>query len=107
MTEVGRHPRGTPLPQPFQGHWVDPQSPDWRLEIDGGVVICGGIDSGHDFFDLKEIDGALLVDFGIDDQAVEAIDSYTRDKLTNLVVDPGGKLHGYNLKWASTFERAQ
>ena len=100
-------PRFTPkdeLPAAMQGHWIDPVD-GATLEIAGSDACFRGALVNYDWFEIEEKSGALCVNFGVDDPADE--DSFVRDNLTGLVIDPEGQFHGFNAKFGCTFVRAE
>jgi hypothetical protein len=93
------------LPDEMQGRWIDIDDPDGLLVVDGFDVSYRGQAVRHDHFSVSRIDGALCVDLGID--ATESEDAFARENVTNLVIDPDGAFHAYNVTFASEFERAE
>jgi hypothetical protein len=92
------------LPSAMQGAWIDPN--------DGATLVVSGSDARfqdapirYDWFEVEEKSGALCVNFGIDDPARE--DSFARENLVGLVIDPDGNFHGFNTKFGCTFVRNQ
>lgn len=79
---------------------MDPEN-GATLIVDGDRVVFQGNPVRHDWYEVEEIDGALCVNFMVDDS--ERVDSFARENLTNLVIDPEGRFHGYNTKFACTF----
>ena len=104
MTDAVRHELDQPLPAEMQGRWIDVEEPAAEMVIDGSSVIYCGQAVEHDHFMVSQVDGALCVDLGIDD--ADRLDSFARDNVTNLVIDPDGNFHAYNVKFAAQFERA-
>ena len=104
MNEMDRHYRPAKLPDALQGSWNDTETGNKELLIEGFDVSYRGVAVRHEWFELKEIDGALCVDLGVDDAALE--DQFQRENLSHLVIDPDGHLHGYNSKFAVQFARA-
>jgi hypothetical protein len=94
------------LPDEMQGRWVDIADPG-DLVVDGFDVSYCGQPVKHDYFTVSHIDGALCVDLGINATDIESEDTFSRENVTHLVIDPDGALHAYNVKFASTFERAE
>ena len=86
----------------MQGRWID-------SEDGSDLVVCGfnvtyrGQDVAHDFFVVEEVDGALSVNLGVDDPDRE--DSFQRENLAGLVIDPEGTFHAFNTRFGATFER--
>jgi len=99
------HRRPTPLPAPMQGRWQEADDASGVLVVDGFDVSYRGIAVAHDHFRLEEKAGALNVMFGVDDPARE--DSFVRENLAGLVIDPEGQLHGWNTRFGATFERVE
>ena len=87
----------------MQGRWRDIDD-DYELVVDGFDVSYQGVPVRHDFFEVVQEDGALTVELGIDDASQE--DSFQRENINGLVIDPDGQFHAYSVKIASTFERA-
>jgi len=96
------HRRPTPLPAPMQGRWQDVDE-GCALVVDGFDVSYRDIPVAHDFFHVTETEGALTVSLGVDDPQRE--DSFQRENIAGLVIDPEGRFHGYNTRFAATFER--
>jgi hypothetical protein len=97
------HRKPTPLPALMQGRWQDTEDPDGVLVVDGFGVAYRGKAVAHDFFRIAEQDGALSVTLGVDDAARE--DSFARENITGLVIDPEGQFHAWNTRFGATFER--
>jgi hypothetical protein len=95
------------LPDEMQGRWIDIDDPDGQLVVDGFEVSYRGRAVRHDYFTVSHDEGALCVDLGIDATDDEAQDTFARENVTNLVLDPEGAFHAYNVKFASEFERAE
>ncbi len=93
------------LPDAMQGQWADVDEPGALLVIDGFDVSYQGRAVRHDFFTVSNADGALCVDLGIEAADDASLDSFASDNITNLVIDPDGDFHGYNVNFASQFER--
>ena len=106
MSNPIRFDLSQPLPAEMQGRWVDVCEPDSELVVAGSQVSYRGMPVRHDHFVVDRIEGALRVDLGIDDTDLERADSFARENVTSLVVDPEGRFHAYNVKFASQFERA-
>ena len=104
MTEALRHELDQPIPAEMQGRWIDVEEPGAELIVDGSSVTYRGQAVWHDHFTVSQVDGALCVDLGIDD--ADRLDSCARDNVTNLVIDPEGNFHAYNVKFAAQFVRA-
>ena len=104
MTEAIRHELDQSLPAEMQGRWVDVEEPGAELVIDGSSVTYCGQAVQHEHFVVSQVDGAVCVDLGIDH--ADRADSFARDNLTNLVIDPDGNFHAYNVKFAAQFMRA-
>ena len=94
------------LPEAMQGRWVDVDDPDGVLIVEEFDVSYLGQPVRHDYFTVAQIDGALCVDLGIGASDVETADTFARESVTHLVIDPEGAFHAYNVKFASEFERA-
>lgn len=97
--------RDAPLPVEMQGRWADVDDPTSELIVQGGEVFCFGKAVSYDYKLVGTDNGALTVSLKINDQAAE--DDFQRANITELVITPEGDLHGYNVKFASQFERAQ
>ena len=97
------HRRPTPLPAPMQGRWLDVADVGGVLLIEGFDVSYRGVAVTHNFFRIAEQDGALNVTLGVDDPTRE--DSFARENLTGLVIDPEGQFHAWNTRFGATFER--
>ena len=93
----------TALPEAMQGSWIDPDDDEGTLDIDGAYVAYRGSNIAYDRITVEERDGALCVDFHVDDSDRE--DSFSRENLTGLVIDPEGDLHGFNTRFATSFVR--
>lgn len=89
----------------MQGRWQDPEDADGVLTVEGFDVSYRGMSVAHDFFRIEEADGALNVTLGVDDPARE--DSFVRENLAGLVIDPEGQFHAYNTHFGVTFERGE
>lgn len=98
------HRRPIPLPAPMQGRWQDVADAGGVLVIDGFDVSYRGVAVAHDFFRIEEEEGALNVILGVDDPVRE--DSFVRENIAGLVVDPEGQFHAWNSRFAITVERA-
>jgi hypothetical protein len=94
------------LPDEMQGRWVDIEDPDGVLVVDGFEVSYRGHAVRHDYVTVSQEDGALCVELGIDATDTAAVDTFARENVTNLVIDPEGTFHAYNTEFASEFERA-
>lgn len=92
------------LPAAMQGHWVDADDGS-TLEIAGSDARFQGALIKYDWFEVEEESGAICVNFGVDELARE--DSFVRENLTGLVIDPEGQFHGFNTKFGCTFVRAE
>lgn len=88
----------------MQGRWRDIDDGS-ELVVDGFDVSFVGNAVRHDFFILEEEGGALSVTLGIDDPAGE--DTFQRENLTGLVIDPEGQFHAFNTRFGVTLERAE
>jgi hypothetical protein len=101
MSQVGRE---APLPDEMQGQWVDANDPSYVVEICGGEVTYGG---GRSEYDWKKItrqdDGALVVEFGVDDDAQD--DAFARQSVNGLAMTPDGEFHMWNVKFACQLVR--
>jgi hypothetical protein len=97
--------RGAPLPEAMQGRWIDVDDPSGELRVEGGEVRYRGNPVDYDFKVVGEEDDALTVDLKVNDPARE--DTFQRENITGLVIDPEGDLHGFNVKFASQFVRAE
>lgn len=75
------------------------------LVVDGFDVSYRGVAIAHDYFTVEELGGALTISLGVDDPNRE--DSFQRENLTGLVIDPAGEFHGYNTRFGASFERAE
>jgi len=95
------------LPDEMQGRWVDIDDPDGVLVVDGFDVSYQGQAVRHDYITVSQAKGALCVDLGIDATGIEAEDAFASENVTNLVLDPEGAFHAYNVNFASQFERAE
>ena len=102
---IGEFDRDASLPEPMQGRWKDIDDPAGELHIDGGEVCYRGSPVDYDYKILGEEDGALTVDLKVKDAARE--DSFQRENITGLVIDPEGDFHGFNVKFASQFVRVE
>ena len=100
---IGQFDRNSPLPEPMQGQWLDIDDPSGELHIAGGEVRYRGAAVDYDHKVVAAEDGALTVDLKVDDAARE--DSFQRENLTGLVIDPEGNFHGFNVRFASQFVR--
>ena len=87
----------------MQGRWQD-ISDSTPLVVEGFDVFYRNMPVAHDFFRIEDKDGALNVLLGVDDPARE--DSFMRENLAGLVIDPEGQFHGWNTRFGATFERA-
>ena len=94
------------LPDAMQGHWVDTEDAGSDLVIDGFDVVYQGLPVRHDYIRIAHIDHALCVSLKIDSADDSAIQDFTRESLTELVIDPEGTFHAYNVKFGASFERA-
>jgi len=100
MSRLGRE---APLPSEMQGQWVDPEDPSFVIEISGGEVTYGRHRSEYDYKEIIHRDGALIVEFGVDDEAKE--DNFARASVIGLVMTPDGELHMWNMKFACQLVR--
>ena len=100
--QVGRE---VPFPEPMQGEWIDIDDPSGELHIDGGEVSYQGSAIDYDYKLIGHEEGALTVDLKVNDPARE--DTFQRENLTGLVIDPQGDFHGFNVKFASQFVRPE
>ena len=98
--QIGRE---VALPEPMQGEWIDIDDSTGELHIDGGEVRYRGKSVDYDYKVVGQDDGALTVDLKVDDPERE--DSFQRENLTGLVIDPEGDFHGFNVRFASQFVR--
>jgi len=73
--------------------------------IYGGEITCFGKTVNYDYKEVTEGSGALIVSLKIEDSSAE--DAFQRVNITNLVIDSEGRLHAYNVKFASTFVRPE
>jgi hypothetical protein len=89
----------------MQGRWQDVADAGGTLVVEGFDVTYRGAPTAHDFFRIEEKDGALNVILGVDDPARE--DSFLRENIAGLVIDPEGQFHGWNTRFGATFERAE
>ncbi len=87
----------------MQGRWLDVDDGS-ELVVDGFDVRFQGQPVRHDFFVVDEDNGALAVTLGIDDVAGE--DTFQRENITGLVVDPEGEFHAFNTRFGVTLARA-
>ncbi|WP_369026425.1 hypothetical protein [Qipengyuania sp. RANM35] len=86
----------------MQGRWRDPDD-GALLVIDGFNVLHRDQSVAHDFFNVEEDEGALIVTLGVDD--VKREDSFQRENVAGLVIDPDGTMNAYNTRFGATFER--
>ena len=100
MSRLGRE---APLPAEMQGRWVDSEDSSFVVEIRGGEVAYGGTPSEYDHKEIVHRDGALVVDFGVDDEAKE--DDFARVSVNGLAMTPDGELHMWNMKFACRLVR--
>lgn len=87
----------------MQGHWLSPDGE--KLVVDGFDVTYRGQAVRHDHFTVEQQDGALVVDLGVDDASRK--DSFQRENVTGLVIDPDGEFHAFNTRFGSSFERVE
>lgn len=87
----------------MQGRWLDVADSS-ELVVEGFDVRFQGQLVRHDFFVVDEDDGALAVTLGIDDASGE--DTFQRENITGLVIDPGGEFHAFNTRFSVTLARA-
>lgn len=92
------------MPAEMQGRWVDIDDASAELVISGGEITCFGRVVEYDSKTIKEIDGALTVTLGVNDET--RLDSFQRSNITGLVITPEGDFHAYNVKFATQFVRA-
>jgi hypothetical protein len=100
---MSRSGRAAPLPDEMQGKWVDSEDPSYVVEISGGEVTYGGGRSEYDWKEVVHRDGALHVEFGVDDEAKE--DDFARGSVNGLVITPDGELYMWNVKFACELVR--
>jgi hypothetical protein len=100
MSRLGRE---APLPDEMQGQWVDSEDPSFVVEISGGEVTYGRVLSEYDYKVVAHQDGALHVEFGVDDEARE--DDFARGSVNGLVMLPDGEFHMWNVKFACQLVR--
>jgi len=100
---MSRSGREAPLPDEMQGQWVDSQDPSYVVEISGGEVTYAGHRSEYDYKDVAHRDGALIVTFGVDDEAKE--DDFARGSVNGLAMMPDGEFHMWNVKFACQLVR--
>jgi hypothetical protein len=95
--------RQVPLPAEMQGHWVEDGNVSSALVIMGGEISCFGANVEYDYKDVDQVDGALTVSLGINDEAKQ--DSFGRTNITGLVISPDGEFLVYNVKFGARFIR--
>ena len=95
--------REAPLPDEMQGRWVDSDDPSYVVDIRGGEVTYGGGPSEYDWKKITHEGGALVVEFGVDDDADE--DAFARQSVNGLAMTPDGELHMWNVKFACQLVR--
>jgi hypothetical protein len=88
----------------MQGQWVDFEDPSFVVEISGGEVTYGRVRSEYDYKEVVHRDGALHVEFGVDDEAKE--DDFARGSVNGLVMTPDGEFHMWNVKFACQLVRS-
>jgi hypothetical protein len=94
--------RTASLPEEMQGRWVEVADGS-ILIVDGGEITCFGRAVEYDYKEISEIDGALTVTLGINDEAQE--DAFQRANITGLVISPEGDFLAYNVKFGCEFVR--
>jgi hypothetical protein len=103
MSEDDRFGRNQGLPEPMQGKWLGEDDDTETLVVDGSDVSYQGRPIPYDWFTVGTEDGALNVNFGVDDPARQ--DSFVRENLCGLVISPEGKFLGWNAKFGTSFVR--
>ena len=73
------------------------------MVIHGGEIICFGKTVDYNYKEITEKAGSLIVSLKIEDLSAE--DVFQRANITNLVIDPKGQFHAYNVKFSNTFVR--
>lgn len=98
-----RMDRSAPLPTTMQGRWVSVDDPSSELVIEGSEITCYGSRVDYDYKEVGLVDGALVVDLGIDDKTQE--DTFQRTNITGLVLTPEGEFHVHNVDFGDEFMR--
>jgi hypothetical protein len=87
----------------MQGRWVGADDPSSELIVEGGEITCYGSRVEYDYKEISLVDGALVVDLGINDQTQE--NAFQRANITGLVITPEGEFHVHNVKFGDEFAR--
>jgi hypothetical protein len=96
--------RSVPLPKAMQGRWITLDDQE-EITIAGSEISGFGRVVEYDWKTIEEVDGALVVDLGVNDTSLEGQDAFARRHITNLVITPEGEFHVYNVKFAAQLER--
>ena len=104
MSGGNRLGRNQALPEPMQGRWLGGDEDTETLVVDGSDVSYQGQPILYDWFTVSTEDGALNVNFGVDDPTRQ--DSFASENLCGLVISPEGEFLGWNTRFGTSFVRA-
>ena len=71
--------------------------------IQGGEIVCFGMVVNYEYKEVPENSGCLSVSLRTKNMHGE--DTFQRANITNILIDPEGNLHAYNVKFSSRFVR--
>ncbi|CAN7760109.1 hypothetical protein [Paraburkholderia sp. SIMBA_054] len=74
-----------------------------KLVVDEGEITCFGAVVNYNYKVITEMDGALTVSLGVDDDS--RLDEFQRENITGLGITPEGRFLAYNVRLGLEFVR--